>query len=118
MDNKYTDYVKEHLQTGAEYSQNLITTAQTVGHEVAQKITDVMANNLTLGKSFLNCKSFEDIVNWGEQMVQANLEHFVETGGSIYSKTCNEVTKANAAVAKKVAQCAANIKNKFEDTKI
>ncbi len=115
MDNKYKEYVKEHFQTGVEYGQNLFSTTHAAGNEMAQKVTDMMASNLELGKSFLNCKSFEDMVNWGESLVQSNLDHCVKTGSSVYSKACSEVNKANSAVAKKVGECVSKMKHKFHD---
>ena len=115
MDNKYKAYVQEHLQTGAEYGQHLFSTAQIAGNEVAQKVTDILASNFELGKSFLSCKSFEDIINWGEKLVQFNLDNCAEAGNSVYSKACKEVNKANSAVAKKVGQCISNVKHKFND---
>lgn len=113
MDNKYMNYMQEHLQNSLEYGQNLFTTAKSAGSEAMSKMSEHVANNIEQCKTFLNCKSFEDVVNWGEKAVKANVDHCINVGSEVYHKVCNEVTEANSDIAKKTVQCAANIKEKF-----
>ena len=112
---KFTNYTKEHFQTSIEYGQNLFSTIHAAGHEVSKKITDTCAANLALGKSFLNCNKFEDVVDWTEKMVKTNLDHCLSSLHSVYNQTCTEVNKAHCEMAKKIGKNFAKIKNKFED---
>jgi len=114
MDNKYMNFAQEHMKHATEYGQNLFSTAKATGSEISSKVTEALAANFELGKSFLNCKSFEDVVSWGEKTLQTNLDHCVKTGGEIYSKACVEMHKANGEVAKKFGECVAKVKNSFE----
>ncbi len=110
----YAEYVKEHAQHAAEYTKDLMSSAHTTHADLTKKVTDICATNLALGKSFLNCTHFDDIVGWGEKFVKTNLDHCVESASSIYSKACSEVTKANGEIAKKVSKNFVKMKNKSE----
>ncbi len=112
---KYTNYAKEHFQTSVDYGKNLLSSVHAASHQVNKKITDACATNLALGKSFLTCNKFEDIVDWSEKMVKTNLDHCLSSLHSVYNQTCTEVNKANSEMAKKVSKNFAKIKNKFED---
>ena len=113
-DNKYAGYIKNNMQVNIEYNKNLLAAACAASHELTKKVTDICATNLTLGKSFLKCASFEDIINWGEKAIQSNLETYIQSAGSIYSKACSEVTKANSNVTKKINQNISSLKNEHK----
>ncbi len=111
--NQYIEYVKEHAEHAAEYTKNLISTAQSCSSEMVKKATDICAHNMALGKNFLNCSNFEDLVHWGEKFAKTNIEKSVEIAGSVFSKVCNDITEANGHVAKKISKNISNLKNKF-----
>ena len=115
MDNKYKDYVQEHLQNSLEYGENLFSTVKSAGSEVINKASEHMTNSLEQGKAFLKCKSFEDVIDWSEKAVKSNVDQYIKTSSEVYHKICDEVAKANSNMAKKAAQCAVNIKEKFNN---
>lgn len=111
--NHYAKYVKEHLNHSVEYGKKIMSTAHNVHSEITKKITDVSAHNLSLGKSYLNCTNFNEIIDWSHNFINSNVNHFIEGASTVYSKTCDEMSKANSEITKKVGENFANIKNKF-----
>ncbi|MGB4191313.1 MAG: hypothetical protein WBJ81_02035 [Rickettsiales bacterium] len=111
--NHYVDYVKDHVNHAMEYGKNIVSTAHSANSELIKKVTDICAHNLSLGKSFLSCTNFDEIINWGEKFVKSNVDHLVESSSSIASKACSEITKANSEIAKKASKNFAEIKDKM-----
>lgn len=111
--NPYTKHVQEHIQHSMEYGKNLMSTAHDVQSEITKKFTDVFAHNISLGKSFLDCKKVDHVVDWCHHFVNSNVNHAMDGATSIISKTCDQVSKANSEIAKKVGENFANIKDKF-----
>jgi len=111
--NPYTKHVQEHLQHTMEYSKELMSSAHNIHTDLTKKFTDVCAHNLSLGKSFLDCKGVDHMVDWCHNFVNTNVNHAIETAGDVISKTCHHVTKANGEIAKKVSENFSNIKDKF-----
>lgn len=110
---QYMDYFKEHAAHAAEYAKNIASTIQSNSGEMTRKVADIYATNLALAKKFLNCSNFEEIVHWGENIVKTNVNHCVDSVGSMYNKVCSEITEANGDIAKKVGKNFNNLKNKF-----
>lgn len=112
--NKFAEYMKENLERGNEYAKSIADTMQSLGGEVSKKATEFIAEGFEHGKEFLGCKSFDDVINWGEKLVQKNIETIVHASSSICGKACEEINKVNSEVAKKFAHSMANMKDKCE----
>ncbi len=112
-DNHYVDYLKEHAEHAAEYTKNIASSLQSSSSEMTKKVADIYATNLALAKNFLNCSNFDEIVHWGENFVKTNVNHCVDSVGSMYNKVCSEITEANGDIAKKVGKNFNKLKNKF-----
>lgn len=111
--NHYVDVVKEHFKHSVEYGKDLMSTFHEVNTDITKKVTDACATNLSLGKSFLECKGVHDVVDWCHSFVNTNVNHAISGASHVFSKTCDKVSKANGDIAKKVSQNIANAKDKF-----
>lgn len=113
--NRFVEYMKEGFERSSEYSKNVTETMQNLTKEASEKATSFMKESFDHSKEFLNCKTFDDVIDWGEKLVKKNIDALVDSSSSFYGKTCQEINRVNSEVSKKFASSMANMKKKFDE---